>query len=292
MINLKRLRHVVVLAQCGSYVRAADALALTQPALSRSIQAAEADYGVQLFDRGRGGATPTAAGRALLVEAERLLRDARALDETMRRIGLGAAGNVALGLGPLVTSATLPTVLPGLLRDHPAIKLHIVVDGAAELLRQIARDEIEFAICAHEAAPLGTEHEALSICQLPLALLARAGHPLAGRRVSEEEARRFPMVGGSRSERTAARVAGYAPDIACDNYEILRGLTLSSDVLWMSSPAVAQPELTDHHLVAIDCPDLTRASYDVVLVHRRRRTLSPAAALVAERLSEALAAVA
>lgn len=288
LIDLRRLRHIVTLARSGTYVRAADALALTQPALSRSIQAAEVEYGVRLFDRGRSGVTPTAAGRALVAEGERLLRDARALDDAMRRIGEGAAGEVALGLGPLIASASLPTVLPGLLRDHPAVRLHIVVNGARELFRQLARDEIEFAICARDASLISEEHEAEVLCNLPLALLARGRHPLAGRRVSAQEARGFPLIGGSITNQGGGSSIVYAPDVACDNYEMLRGLTLASDALWMSSPAVAQEELTNGRMVTIDCPELVSATYEVVMATRRRRTQSPAAVLVAKQLAAAL----
>lgn len=206
----------------------------------------------------------------------------------MRQIGEGTGGEVALGLGPLIASASLPTVLQGLLCEHPSIRLQIVVDGAPGLFRRLANDEIEFAICSREASPIDEEHEITPICQLPLALLARGGHFLAGRRVSKQEALAFPLLGGSTSERSEAQTIHYTPDLACDNYEILRALTLASDALWMASPAVAVEEIADGRMIAVDCPDLVRATYQVVMVKRRRRTQSPAAALVAGRLAATL----
>lgn len=288
LIDLRRLRHVVMLARCGSYVRAAEALALTQSALSRSIQAAEADYGVRLFDRGGSGVAPTAAGRALVEEGEQLLRDARALDDKMRRIGQGAAGEVTLGLGPLVASVSLPFAMPGLLRDHPAIRTQVIVDRASELLPQLANDEIEFAICSRGASPIGEEHEAEPICDLQPALLVRAGHPLAGRRVTEPDVRTFPVIGGTPRKQGELSPFNYVPHLACDNSEILRELTQDSDALWMSSPALAVDEIREGRMVEIDCPELFPASYEVVKITRRRRTQSPAAELVAGRLAAAL----
>ncbi|WP_340267933.1 LysR family transcriptional regulator [Sphingobium mellinum] len=288
LIDLRRLRHVVTLARSGSYVRAAEVLALTQSALSRSIQAAEADYGVRLFDRGRSGVALTAAGRALVEEGEHLLRDARALDDTMRRIGVGAAGDVKLGLGPLIASASLPFVLPALIRNHPAIRIQVIIDAGSELLPQLASDEIEFAICSRAASPMGEEHEAEPICDLQPALLARAGHPLAGRRVTEPEVRTFPMIGGKPRKQGELLPFSYAPHLACDNAEILRELTQESDALWMSSPVLAVEEIEEGRIVAIDCPELLPACYEVVKVTRRRRTQSPAAELVAGQLAAAL----
>ncbi|WP_340318180.1 LysR family transcriptional regulator [Rhizorhabdus argentea] len=288
MIDLRRLRHVVTLARSGSYVRAAELLALTQSALSRSIQAAEADYGVRLFDRGPSGVAPTAAGRALVEEGEHLLRDARALDDTMRRIGVGAAGDVTLGLGPLIASASLPFVMPAFISKYPAIRIQVIIDAASELLPKLASDEIEFAICSRGASPIGEEHEAELICDLQPALLARAGHPLAGRRVTEPEVRTFPMIGGKPRKLGELSAFSYAPHFACDNAEILRELTQASDALWMSSTALAVEEINEGRMVAIDCPELLPAGYEVVKVTRRRRTQSPAAELVAEQLAAAL----
>ena len=58
MIETRHLRHLLALAEHRNYARAADALHLTQPALTRSIQALEASLDAQLFDRGRGEVTP------------------------------------------------------------------------------------------------------------------------------------------------------------------------------------------------------------------------------------------
>lgn len=287
-MDLRRLRHVVTLAQSGSYVRAADMLGLTQSALSRSIQVAEADYGVRLFDRGRSGVVATAAGRALIAKGEYLLRDARALDDSMRRIGVGAAGEVMLGLGPLIASASLPIILPGLIRDYPAIRVQVVIDAGSELLPKLASDEIEFAICSRGASLIGEELEAEPICDFQPALLARAGHPLAGRPVTESDVRTFPMIGGKPRKQGELSTFHYLPHFACDNVEILRQLTQGSDVLWVSSPALAVDEMGDGRIVAIDCPGLFPISFELVKVTRRRRTQSPAAELVAGQLAAAL----
>ncbi len=69
MIDLKRLRHLTALVQHGNFHRAAEALHLTQPALTRSIQALEAHVGAPLLTRHRTGVEPTELGRLLLRHA-------------------------------------------------------------------------------------------------------------------------------------------------------------------------------------------------------------------------------
>ena len=74
MLELRLLRHALALSQFRNFARAAEALDMAQPTLSRSIAALESGLGVRLFDRGRKGLEPTAFGRVLLERGEALLR--------------------------------------------------------------------------------------------------------------------------------------------------------------------------------------------------------------------------
>ena len=64
MMDLKRLKHITVLAEERNFSRAAERVNLSQPAFSRSVQAAEAELGLRLFDRGGAQVTCTTAGAA------------------------------------------------------------------------------------------------------------------------------------------------------------------------------------------------------------------------------------
>ena len=292
MIDLRQMRHAVVLARSGSYVAAAQALAMTQPALTRSIQAIEAHYGVRLFDRGRGGAVLTDAGQEFVTRAQVMLQDAQMLDEGMKEQRAGISGEVRFGLGPLIASAALPKAMPAILAAYPAIELRIVVTGGATLLEQLAANMIQFAICSHEIVTTSA-HVVTALGRLPLWVVARAGHPLAGRRVTFEEASGFPQIGGSAADRQQDARTGedhppYRPRLICDNYEILRGITAASDALWITSPAVAAHELAEGSMIRVDCPELLDDSYEVVLVTRRRGAMSGAAQRVMDHLRTVL----
>lgn len=69
MLDLRKLRHVVVLARRLNYVRAADELGITQPTLTRSIQALERQLQVRLFDRDHGSVNLTPRGRSIAERA-------------------------------------------------------------------------------------------------------------------------------------------------------------------------------------------------------------------------------
>ena len=114
-VSLTRLRHILAVARTGSFSLAAEEEGISQPALSRSIQAFEAEYEVRLFDRSRGGATLTAAGALAVEHARNVLAAAGELDRNMSLIGKGEAGRVGVGFGPLVASL----LLPGLGKQQP-----------------------------------------------------------------------------------------------------------------------------------------------------------------------------
>lgn len=94
-MDLRRLQHFVTIARLRSYHRAAEHLHLSQPALSRSIQALEAQYQVRLFDRGRGGIELTSIGAQLLKRAEDLLHNAGSMEELLRGAAEGSMARSA-----------------------------------------------------------------------------------------------------------------------------------------------------------------------------------------------------
>ena len=78
-MDLRRLEHLLALAEERHFGRAADQVHLSQPAFSRSIQAVEAELELRLFDREIGDVRPTPAGQFVIERARRLLFDARCL---------------------------------------------------------------------------------------------------------------------------------------------------------------------------------------------------------------------
>ena len=89
-MELRQLRHLIAVVEHGSFSRAAEAVHLTQPALSRSIQALEAEVGAAVLERNRGAIEPTDVGRLLLTHARQL--DSAQAAHGHRRPGLPGGG--------------------------------------------------------------------------------------------------------------------------------------------------------------------------------------------------------
>ena len=138
IIDLRRLRYFVAVAEHLHFGKAAQALAVSQPPLSRQIQALEDDLGTQLLTRTQRSVKLTTAGAALLPEAKRLLRQAEALREQAGRAARGETGSLALGFISTAAYNVLPELLMAYRRAHSGVKLALqesTTDVQTALLR-------------------------------------------------------------------------------------------------------------------------------------------------------------
>src|SRR5262247_1645468 len=99
-LEIRVMRHLLALDQQHSFARAARQLGVTQPALSRSIQALETSIGARLFDRGRMGITPTDAGALLIDLVRPIVNESDEADRQLRHMLEARAGQIRIGVGP------------------------------------------------------------------------------------------------------------------------------------------------------------------------------------------------
>lgn len=278
-MNLTQLRHILAIDRTRSFSRAAEDLHVTQPALSRSIAGFEARYGLRLFDRDRSGVQPTAMGRLVIAEADRVLRAARDLDHNLRLYARGEGGELAVGMGPLL-AMLLPAIGRRMMAEAPGLNLRASVRTPDHLVQELLDDRIEL-ICGNswgirEVADL----EIARVASVSLGFLVRAGHPLAGALAGAGEVTLADLGRYPQASAAGASVPWLAPgssSFICDNYHVLRELVLESDCLWLASPMVLEADIAEGRLVALDVADFRGVESEVEVVRRRGRTLSPAA---------------
>lgn len=121
-MDLHLLRSFQALSEQGHYGRAARALHLSQPALTRQIRQLEEELGGALFVRGRHGAQPTPLGKLLGEEVAPLLRHAERVRERVRRAASGEVGQLRLGFG-IATRLLVPRLVGRFRRAHPAVQV-------------------------------------------------------------------------------------------------------------------------------------------------------------------------
>jgi DNA-binding transcriptional LysR family regulator len=290
-INLRQIRHFVTLVRLQSYVRAAEELGLTQPALSRSLQALEERYGVKLLDRDRAGARLTPAGQQVFAEAEALLFQA---DELARKLAApedGSRGAVAFGFAPHAAPVLLPSLMPGLMRDCPDLTVGIEVQNIQALTGLLARREIEFAVCAEDHVPADAVVDTIPLREISFAMLARPGHPLAAREgVTMDMVWEYPVVSGrwSATVEPRSRRARRGPTVGCDDFLTLFAITSRTDAVWPAPSLAWLDEMVQERLVELKVADAEVSKrMRLVVLTAKRRTLTAQARLVIERIRQA-----
>lgn len=279
-IEIKRLQQVLAVVRCGSISRAATELHMTQPALSRSIATLEDRYGFKIFDRSKGGTTLTAIGKSVVAEAEVLLRQARSVDHNFKLYSSGQTGAIAFGIGPLLASLVLPSLSRHFLEKKYQLHLKFVTKSPDALVRELLDDRIEIMFYGGVAMNDQPELDSELIGRFDQIVVVRAGHPLSNKdQLSLDDIAEFPVLSGM--DFPALQKQFRSGSIVCDNYHLLRDLTLQSDSIWISSTRLISTDPNAEKFTVLNVADsmMTRLT-DVFMAYRSASKLSPAAIAV------------
>ena len=148
-MDLRRIRHFVVLAETLNFRRAAERLHMAQPPLTVSIQKLEAELGTKLFERGTQGVTLTAIGRTVLVEARKLLFHGTQLGAIARSALEGTVGTLHVGFVGTTTYGMLQKVVPRFHSEYPGVELMLHEATSVAILQQLEDHGWTSDWCAH-----------------------------------------------------------------------------------------------------------------------------------------------
>lgn len=157
--TLDQLRYLVVLAEEGSFTRAAERVYLTQPALSVQIRKLEEALGVRLFDRRKG--SPTEVGQAVVAQARRVLEEVERLVALARGQEGVFQGPFRVGVIPTLAPYLLPRLLPRWVARYPALTLSIREELTPGIVAGILEGRLD-------AGLVGTEERAPGLQALPI----------------------------------------------------------------------------------------------------------------------------
>jgi len=148
MITLRQLRYLSGLAKHRHFGRAAEACAVTQPALSMQIRDLERLLGVQLVERRPGEVLLTEIGREIARRGDDLLTGARDLADFARHCAQPLTGRLTLGVIPSLAPYLLPQILPQLQRRYPELRLELREAQTRLLLADIKAGALDAALLA------------------------------------------------------------------------------------------------------------------------------------------------
>ena len=145
-MDLKELRYFRIIAQHGTFSKAAAHLRVAQPALSRQMQKLEHDLGVQLLRRTSRGVTPTEAGRALLDRTQELEQQLDDVRREVSRLADCATGAVRLAVQSTLSIAMVPEIVKAYRAGFPDVALSVTEGFSGDLIDALLEKRLDVAI--------------------------------------------------------------------------------------------------------------------------------------------------
>ena len=278
-MELDQVETFLAVATFGGFHRAAEALHISQPAVSARIKALEDSLAVKLFSRSRGGLVVSEAGRTFRPHAEQLLRMASLARQAVHDAQPASGTPLQIAAALSISVYFLPDVLKRFQREHPNVIITIRTGHSKEVLDMVLADEAEIGLARSLHHP---EVETISLRDDPLLLVA---HPRRGpkhsRRARLEQVASWPLIFYERgsSDWTLThglfRTAGLVPNVALevDSIEtakrmVERGLGLS----FLPQMAVGW-EIRARKLTTVKLLDAEPLRRSLDVIHPRHRPL-------------------
>jgi DNA-binding transcriptional LysR family regulator len=256
-VDIAKMRQVLAVRQYGSFAKAAEALGIAQPSLSKSIARLEDELGVRIFDRAATGSELTPIGEVIAERAARVVSEAEDIVRDAALIAGGEAGLIRVGIGGSLSGEYLSRLTAGIAHEHPQLKLHIVVDQWAALVDALAAREVDIIICALGLRTDDPRFVVTDVMHCAGVASASPGHPLAGQAlVTAADLAAYKCAGTTGAFRNAA-VLGQ-PDsenlsaYTSNSYAALLPLTLSGEAVLLAPILVVRQAIEDGALVRLN----------------------------------------
>jgi LysR family hydrogen peroxide-inducible transcriptional activator len=160
-ITLKQIRYFETLARTGHFGRAADACAISQPALSMQIKELEETLGAALFERGARQISLTSLGEEFNLRAREILRSVDELADLARASQARLAGRLRIGVIPTIAPYLLPTIIANLTRQYGGLDIRVRETVTQRLIQELSEGRLDTAIVALPVSEPSFEEVAL-----------------------------------------------------------------------------------------------------------------------------------
>lgn len=176
----RRLQVFHAVAKHLSFTRAAEALFMTQPAVTFQIKQLEEQLDSRLFDRRHGGIALTAAGELVLDYAAKILALSDEMEARLAELSGEMRGTLLVGASTAIAEFLLPPVLGEFNARHPEVRTRLIVANSAAIENRIAEGSLDVGLVETAAGTAGVESEAC--CDDELQVACAPDHPLAKER--------------------------------------------------------------------------------------------------------------
>jgi len=295
-MRLNHIRDFIAIVDAGSFRAAARGMALSQPALTKSIRQLETELGAVLLARSVRGIRPTEFGRAFLARARAVTVELQRAREEIDQLRGGRAARLAVGSAPGPALGLLPIALARLRRRWREATVCVTDISPSEVMPALREGRLDAALSVR-VGPLADPGPDFLVEQLyknEARIVARHGHPLAGARsIAELGAAEWVRTGGTDNTSllpAAFRAAGIEPPryrIECRSFFALAEIVAQSDLLAVVPWQLAARETAGGRVVELRLSDALPAR-EICLFTRADVPLTPIAREFVDDLRAAL----
>lgn len=294
-LTLQQLEAFEKVATTASFRAAAQALFVSQPALSRTIRVAEDVLGTRLFDRDTRRVELTPAGQELLPIARRILQEFDSAFSELSEFVDGRRGHVTIASLPSVGVAILPRAIAALRRELPEVGFTLEEAPAAPLLKLVEQGAVDFGITVEP--PPDARLRYTHLFDDPFVLVCRSDDPLARLKVAQWTVFAGRPYIGSSSQGSIGPILdavllrqGISVSPAFQYPSVAAGGALVAEGLGITAlPRLALGLVASQGLAVVPLQRPV-AKRRIGIVSRIGRSLSPAAAVMVRHLADALSA--
>ena len=296
-MDLRQLRHFVALADYRSFVRAAEAINLSQPAFSRSIQTLERDLGCSLVERSSREFRLTGQGHLVLQHARRLLAGSQALHNELVQYNGLTGGELQFGSGPYPAQVLVPEALAEFIRAHPAIRTRFHQGDWEQLAVWLKEEQIEFIVADTRHFAGDPQYQVQLLRRRRGRFFCRMDHPLASKTGLKLSALLDYPVVGTRLPPIIRKILGdiqgvtdFTPSVECAQLESIRRVVMHSDAVGIAT-VEALADLAEQGSIQllrfVDIPaDEPNLQLQYGVVSRSGYSLTPAAQAMIQTIVE------
>ncbi|ROR29815.1 selenium metabolism-associated LysR family transcriptional regulator [Inmirania thermothiophila] len=257
----RRLQVFHTVARLLSFTKAAEALHMTQPAVTFQIRQLEEQFNTRLFDRTHNRISLTEAGRAVYRYADQIFVLYREMENAVREITGEIAGSLAIGASTTIAEYMLPALLGDFKHHHPDVHIQLKVSNTEGIVSMVEQNTVDLGVVE---GPVGNRNLAVEICRMDqLVAIVPPHHPLAGEAsVTPARLLEYPYVDREEGSGTREVVEQYLREQGIDpsgvravlelgNPEAIKGAVEAGMGVAIISRATLQKELALGTLAAI-----------------------------------------
>ncbi|PTV94374.1 DNA-binding transcriptional LysR family regulator [Rhodobacter aestuarii] len=264
-MTLEQLRIFLAVAEREHVTRAAEALHLTQSAVSAAVSALEARHGTKLFDRVGRGIKLTDAGKLFVPEARAVLARAAAAERVLDDLAGLARGSLRIAASQTLATYWLPPLVVRFHAAYPGIALDLVTANSETVGHEVAALSADFGFIEGGAAHPGLSDEPFG--EDELYLVVAPGHPWAASAPSQDVLAAGPWIMREEGSGTRARMDEALVEMGVPNpggklefpsNEAVRSAVIAGGGATLISRLAVEAELADGRLVRLEAPPAAR----------------------------------